>query len=426
MAIQILTLETAAISPQEGDIVAVDRDGNGKYHTGLVTHKTGDDKLAITYWDGKDGTVFVHDQPLVLKINEPLKKPLAFKDVRNLLLKERVEKKKAIHPGLAPLDPKEALQIQDERRLDMGNIPKVSIPDNLKKAYLHIGDHNAANRAKQLWFMEHLWKHLNTTKFQGEMKVPNIGFMKLQGVMSMRVRAYWRGGSYRNLNVSPRLFNSQLGTFVEIFLHEMAHQAVSEISKVNEMRINKGHGPVWKGWMVKVGLDPNQFDHRMNDVFQSTEEKSKDDEIVRLGESLSKSQICAYGIGPNSPYPGRIIVSKEGKIQPGIVICCTEKPGEFIVAWEDQIAVKGYSTVSYKKMAGVMDPKDDVVQAFIPKFIRMFVAYALSNTGKRIGLRTLSRGFRVGANDKFSTETLDKVADQILAKDPEFNVGPLR
>ena len=127
-----------------------------------------------------------------------------------------------------------------------------------------------SNKLTQQLMMRRIWTELNTSKFQGKMSIPNLTLLKNTG-NNMRLRGVWYPFQ-RRLSISPRLFNSKNEIFLEIFLHEMCHQATSEISEVYE-RSEGGHGPVWKGWMRKVGLDPNRYDKNTNDQYVNQDER---------------------------------------------------------------------------------------------------------------------------------------------------------
>src|SRR5690606_782390 len=99
-------------------------------------------------------------------------------------------------------------------------------------------------------------------KFGGKMEMPNIELLKMQKSTQFKTRGYWQPRE-RVLALSPRLFYSDVQVAAEVILHEMAHQATHEISHDFDWS-QKGHGPTWRSWMVKIGLNPNRFDSRGN------------------------------------------------------------------------------------------------------------------------------------------------------------------
>jgi len=121
------------------------------------------------------------------------------------------------------------------------------------------------SRTAMLLVMKQIWRELNKAKFNSQLKEPAFGLMRNMG-SSMRVRGRWWPRK-KLLEMSPRAFNAESEVFLEVFLHEMCHQATSDISEVYG-EAEGGHGPVWKSWMVKVGLNPNRYDRRGNDDYE--------------------------------------------------------------------------------------------------------------------------------------------------------------
>jgi hypothetical protein len=142
----------------------------------------------------------------------------------------------------------------------------------------------------RLKFMQHLWSELNRLKFGGKMKAPNL---HVRSSSVGRTRASWTG-VYRLLEVSPNMFNAGLEVFVEIFLHEMCHQATDELSVLThddarDEAAHRGHGRVWAGWMRKVGLNPNRTDKNDKTTYMTPEERENweaDREFNKLARQL--------------------------------------------------------------------------------------------------------------------------------------------
>jgi hypothetical protein len=86
--------------------------------------------------------------------------------------------------------------------------------------------------------------------------------------------------------MSRRVFNAGQEKFLEIFVHEMCHQAVSEIDRVVD--INKGHGPYWKAWMVKSGIPPSRYDYTDAQEYMNDEERARHQEKL---DALKRAQL---------------------------------------------------------------------------------------------------------------------------------------
>lgn len=76
------------------------------------------------------------------------------------------------------------------------------------------------------------------------------------------------------------MFNGSQGYFVETMLHEMCHQAVSEIDQYDDSKENGGHGSHWAHWMKKVGLNPLRYDKNRGITYMSPQEKEERDHHV--------------------------------------------------------------------------------------------------------------------------------------------------
>ncbi len=160
---------------------------------------------------------------------------------------------------------------------DDEGVPAVHIDPALAKSYGYIQQHQ--QRQFMVPFMTKLWHYLNTNKFHGAMKEPKLGLLKnATSAFRMRGRAYWIS-SDRVLNISPRMFNGSQNYFVETMLHEMCHQAVSEIDHVED-NTNGGHGSHWTHWMRKVGLNPLRYDPNSRDTYMSPKEKAEREDYL--------------------------------------------------------------------------------------------------------------------------------------------------
>lgn len=184
-----------------------------------------------------------------------------------------------------PKEPQHLPKTPGSKDNDDSKVPVTHISPELVKEYEAIAKHGSTF-AYSL-FMKHLWNYLNTEKFGGKMRIPNLGFIKDMGATSMRLRGQW-APMKRLLRMNPRVFNASQNFFVEIFLHEMCHQSVSEIDRVYD-RTEQGHGPNWQAWMRRVGLNPRRFDPNDNTTYMKDSEKKDAEERKRVyKESLDK------------------------------------------------------------------------------------------------------------------------------------------
>lgn len=168
--------------------------------------------------------------------------------------------------------------IPEDKELDRRGPPKVipDIPKALEDRFNILNQSaHTLNKVSPLgalnWFKA-CWKWANTAKFKGQLKEPTISLMKMVSARNFRTRGYW-AVSKREMVLSPRLLWSDVQVATEIVIHEMCHQATNEISRDFSMDQN-GHGPTWRSWMVKAGLNPNRYDHRYNyDTYSNEQDK---------------------------------------------------------------------------------------------------------------------------------------------------------
>jgi len=172
--------------------------------------------------------------------------------------------------------------------------------------------------SKRQAFMKALWEYYNEHKFQGRMKLPKlVSDAKVPGIGS---RPSTRGlhvgeAGFRTkfLWFNTIMWNARLPFFLEVFLHEMCHQAVWTVDHVHD-RTAQGHGPDWQRWMVHVGLDPRRFDptddYEYKTGLQRTqeEEKNTDQYGPRVDASYFKSLHKMDGF-----VPGPAILEKNGR-----------------------------------------------------------------------------------------------------------------
>lgn len=204
---------------------------------------------------------------------------------------------------------------------DDAKVPVTHISEALEKAYKYV--QHTDNKGARLTFNAKLWHYLNTTKFGGQMEVPNLRLLKAQGATKMRLRGRW-SPAQRLLEVAPRLYNASQNFFVEVFLHEMCHQAVSEIDKVRENE-NKGHGPQWSKWMRHSGLNPRRFDPNDNTVYMTPNELREHEAKKAEQQALREKQLNIVkenGLQRIMPTVGRpAIILHNGEAYSGVVVC---------------------------------------------------------------------------------------------------------
>lgn len=139
-----------------------------------------------------------------------------------------------------------------------GHLAGTKIPP----AYLKALEKAQVTPTLRLAWMTKMWEWFNENKFGGRMTIPKFE-LRQQGGAHKTSRGIYFGGPYHapgRLYLAPFLFNARPPFILEVFLHEMCHQAVWTLDRVLDSSGTQGHGPQWQAWMRKVGLDPRRFD----------------------------------------------------------------------------------------------------------------------------------------------------------------------
>jgi len=151
---------------------------------------------------------------------------------------------------------------------------------------------------RRLSFMTSLFEFFNVEKFQGRLPEPKFltsdkppqnapGATNPRGI-------YYPGSSFTagRLWMATFIFNARLPFFLEIFLHELCHEAAWVISKDRD-RSQAGHGKTWQHWMTHVGLDPRRFDPTEEDEYMTSDQKAKmHEELSDLGTMATDSAMA--------------------------------------------------------------------------------------------------------------------------------------
>lgn len=147
-------------------------------------------------------------------------------------------------------------------------------------------------------FATKLWEYFNETKFAGRLPKPKILVSAKPPVKSPLLGKTPRGCYIHDGKFGPGtlwladfLFNAREAFFNEIMLHEQCHQAVACIDKTRDLE-EAGHGPMWKAWMKKVGLDPRRFDPTDDVAYKDAADAALEEE--KLTQDYGPRQKLSY------------------------------------------------------------------------------------------------------------------------------------
>jgi hypothetical protein len=197
------------------------------------------------------------------------------------------------------------------------HLGKTTIPP----AYMNALEKAKVNPELRLKWMDKMWEWFNEHKFGGRLPKPKFMCQPRFPGAPASVRGMYAGGpghTAGRLFLADYLFNARSIFILEIFLHELCHEAVWTIDRHRDESGTQGHGPNWQKWMVKVGLDPRRFDPTDNIEYMSTEDaRAEEQKLTRwYGKRLPSSYWAELQkVPPN--YKGPAILEKAGRTIPG-------------------------------------------------------------------------------------------------------------
>lgn len=156
-----------------------------------------------------------------------------------------------------------------------------------KALYETVGDANAYDKAcagsdlQKLDYLHAVYRRANQAIFDNRMRMPRVRFFKEQKANSFRKRGHWSPRD-REIALGRRLFNASEIHVLNTFVHEMCHQAVTDIDRAIDP--NGGHGPRWIAWMQKSGIPPDRYDTTDQMEYMNEEERLKTEQVRRERE----------------------------------------------------------------------------------------------------------------------------------------------
>lgn len=172
-------------------------------------------------------------------------------------------------------------------------------PDNVKTTHIDLSmeDKFKGAQASRMFktFLREAWHHYNKKYFDGKMELPNF---KIDHHMDVATgtRGHWSPYK-RQLMLAERVLLAPFPVFNEIFLHEMCHQAVTDVDKSRDLE-NGGHGPLWTKWMRHVGLEPTRYDDKDTIVYMRSEEQDAELRARDLVKNRPQDQLLQLAPGP--------------------------------------------------------------------------------------------------------------------------------
>lgn len=192
------------------------------------------------------------------------------------------------------------------------HLGKVDIPE----AYLTALEKAKVSPVLRIKWMAKMWEYFNEHKFGGRMGIPKFVVGPKFPGHPATTRGVYAGGVAHTpgrLFLADFLFNARPAFIMEVFLHEMCHQAVWNLDKSYD-RSENGHGPAWQHWMTKVGLDPRRFDPTDDTEYMSTQEARQEEAklLKTYGPRTPDSFWAGLHKAPRG-YSGQVAYSYKGR-----------------------------------------------------------------------------------------------------------------
>lgn len=196
---------------------------------------------------------------------------------------------------------------------------------------------SSKSRPAKLSYLNVIWFHANKVFFDSKLPKISIRLSKDMGD-SFRRRGAWfptRG----QIAISPRLFNGKEFQVLTTMVHEMCHQAVTQLDKISD-RSNGGHGFAWEAWMRKCGLTPSRYSKYDNESFMEQHEK-EEHKLMQLRKEKAALDTSAKQMRHSSLYPGesaQYFDAKLNKWMKGAIACKHDLAGKRMAFIRDPLS----------------------------------------------------------------------------------------
>ncbi len=235
MNTSVVQISMSAALPKKDDRVIV-KAAKDEWYTGVVT-RVGAKSLSVLFDDKATSVIKPEDYADVraMRVNYVSEEPLTDAEAKKLYTKPgKATKIESIKIAI-PAD--EKLSAVDARLLTHG----------VGDAWATIRGSN--NPGAYLKWMTQMWHKLNRVYFKSEMQPPKLVYLTFAQEQSWKIGGCWRADS-RELCLGNSVFERVELLALKAMLHEMCHQAVSELDR----KVGVGHGEAWGRRMYSVDL----------------------------------------------------------------------------------------------------------------------------------------------------------------------------
>ena len=345
---KLLISLTATVKFEAGQRVAVEF-GPNDWSIGTIVKAT-PTGFKIDFDYGDLGKLIKSTQGRVIKVDQKrkLKKALTYAEVK--VLKAKPEPKKpavkivgtTVKPTKATNSPKPVVPVKPATTPKVKTVapvdPEANEADTKEEITLahKVGNEHlfktaqAGKNPDKIKYMEFVWGRANDLLFANKMNKPLFAVLKNMGITHFKGLGGWNAG-LRRLRVSPRLFNATQSHTIATIVHEMCHQAVSDIERTSEG--NGGHGPIWESYMRKCGLVPSRYSKTDRMEFLTEEERSMVSQQKAMRENAHKTvdqpKLSAHELKAGTA--AQYFSAKEGRWNKGLIVCRKDKAGKNII-----------------------------------------------------------------------------------------------
>lgn len=273
-----VTIEAATYAKGDRVIVKFEKDGN---YLGTVT-RVALDKVYITFDDGDKFSFPATSRKILGKIAKGKRASAISDDNVIKYLIPKVSKEKTTKPS-----PKKEEKRKKEVKKEKD--PPV-IPAKLADIFTKVSN----NKYPDAKFLRECYEHINKKYFKNELNKPFFRYLKVMPADKMRRHGHW-SAKRREIAFNKRIFNASPQQFYDLFIHEVCHQAVTDIDKVND-RTKGGHGSHWVTWMLHCGyknpqryVDQEEHMNLMDDKDKKVIEKKQEKQNL-IREKINEAE----------------------------------------------------------------------------------------------------------------------------------------
>jgi hypothetical protein len=233
------------------------------------------------------------------------------------------------------------------------HLGKIEVPQE----YLDALERAKVSSTKRTTWMKVMWEWANHNLFNGRLPKGTLfeTAPKIPGQKATTRGLYTHGRMFSagKISLAGYLFNARNDFILEVFFHEMCHQAAWCVDHSTD-RSEAGHGPTWRKWMKHVGLDPRRFDPTENTEYMTTQDaRAAEAELTRRLGKRAPDGYFDHLRKAHPGYTGPATIDYKGRALHGEVVNEPKSKTKFMFSstsliwrftlrtWPTQLYLKG-------------------------------------------------------------------------------------